>query len=63
MRKLTLLLLALLSWLQYALWLGKNGMHDFGLIKNDIVIKKSNNAQLIVRNDHLLSKLNQFNNC
>ena len=36
MGKLTLLLLALLVWLQYSLGFGKNGLHDYGRVSEDV---------------------------
>ncbi|BBU81629.1 hypothetical protein EIMP300_30290 [Escherichia coli] len=36
MGKLTLLLLAILVWLQYSLWFGKNGIHDYTRVNNDV---------------------------
>ena len=36
MGKLTLLLLALLVWLQYSLWFGKNGLHDYSRVNDDV---------------------------
>ncbi len=35
MGKLTLLLLAILVWLQYSLWFGKNGIHDYTRVNDD----------------------------
>jgi hypothetical protein len=40
MGKLTLLLLALLVWLQYSLWFGKNGIHDYSRVNDDVARSK-----------------------
>ncbi|MCP1065967.1 cell division protein FtsB [Serratia symbiotica] len=61
MGKLTLLLLALLSWLQYSLWLGKNGIHDYVRVNEDIVAQRSNNAKLKARNDLLFAEIDDLN--
>ncbi|MDU6434824.1 MAG: septum formation initiator family protein, partial [Pantoea sp.] len=51
MGKLTLLLLVLLGWLQYSLWLGKNGIHDYTRVNDDVAVQQANNAKLKARND------------
>ncbi|MBF1996418.1 cell division protein FtsB [Serratia symbiotica] len=61
MGKLTLLLLALLSWLQYSLWLGKNGIHDYVRVNEDIVVQRGNNAKLKARNDLLFAEIDDLN--
>lgn len=61
MRKLTLLLLVLLGWLQYLLWLGKNGVHDLLYVEGDILAQQSNNAQLKARNDQLFAEIDDLN--
>ena len=38
MGKLTLLLLAILVWLQYSLWFGKNGIHDYTRVNDDVAV-------------------------
>ncbi|MBZ2401237.1 septum formation initiator family protein, partial [Erwinia amylovora] len=53
MGKLTLLLLALLVWLQYSLWFGKNGLHDYGRVSEDVAAQQATNAKLKARNDQL----------
>ncbi|CAI2158855.1 MULTISPECIES: cell division protein FtsB [Serratia] len=61
MGKLTLLLLALLGWLQYSLWLGKNGIHDYVRVNDDVVAQQSNNAKLKARNDQLFAEIDDLN--
>ncbi|NIG88502.1 cell division protein FtsB [Serratia symbiotica] len=61
MGKLTLLLLALLGWLQYSLWLGKNGIHDYVRVNEDIVAQRGNNAKLKARNDLLFAEIDDLN--
>jgi cell division protein FtsB len=46
MGKLTLLLLALLVWLQYSLWFGKNGLHDYSRVNDDVAAQQATNAKL-----------------
>ena len=53
MGKLTLLLLALLVWLQYSLWFGKNGIHDYSRVNDDVAAQQATNAKLKARNDQL----------
>ncbi|OZI14710.1 cell division protein FtsB [Sodalis-like symbiont of Philaenus spumarius] len=61
MVKLTLLLLVLLGWLQYSLWLGKNGVHDLVRVESDVAALKSNNVQLKARNDQLFTEIDDLN--
>lgn len=57
MGKLTLLLLILLGWLQYSLWLGKNGVHDFVRVKDDVALQETNNGKLKAGTTSYLLKL------
>lgn len=61
MEKLILLLLFLFSWLQYSLWFGKNGIHDFFYIKNYILVQENNNNKLKARNNQLFIEINDLN--
>ena len=61
MGKLTLLLLALLVWLQYSLWFGKNGLHDFSKVRDDVTVQQSTNAKLKARNDQLFAEIDDRN--
>lgn len=61
MRKLTLLLLLLLGWLQYSLWLGKNGIHDYRCVKSDVMTQQASNTQLKARNDRLFAEIANLN--
>lgn len=60
MGKLTLLLLVLFIWLQYSLWLGKNGFRDFVRVKDDVVAQESNNNKLKARNDQLFAEIDDL---
>ncbi|KIS44663.1 cell division protein FtsB [Kosakonia radicincitans] len=61
MGKLTLLLLALLVWLQYSLWFGKNGLHDYGRVSEDVATQQATNAKLKSRNDQLFAEIDDLN--
>lgn len=62
MRKITLLLSILLSWLQYSLWFGKNGIYDLIHIQNDVNLQQCNNAKLKARNDLLFVEIKDLSN-
>ena len=57
MGKLTLLLLAILVWLQYSLWFGKNGIHDYTRVNNDVAAQQATNAKLKRETISFLPKL------
>lgn len=61
MGKLTLLLLGIISWLQYSLWFGKNGVRDLIRIQTDIIEQQSCNVKLTERNKHLFAEINDLN--
>ncbi|HEM7519197.1 TPA: cell division protein FtsB [Providencia stuartii] len=61
MGKLTLLLIAVLAWTQYSLWLGKNGIHDYVRVKDDVAAKEIINSRLKVRNEQLFAEINDLN--
>lgn len=60
MKKLTLLLIAVLIWLQYSLWLGKNGIQDYARVSADIIAQQSHNAKLKARNDQLFAEIDDL---
>ncbi|WP_340607929.1 cell division protein FtsB [Xenorhabdus bharatensis] len=57
MGKLTLLLLVLLGWLQYSLWIGKNGIHDYMRVKDEVAKQEKDNLFLKSRNDQLFAEI------
>lgn len=61
MGKLTLLLLIILGWLQYSLWLGKNGIHDYVRVKDDVAVQQASNAKLKSRNEQLFAEIDDLN--
>ena len=61
MGKLTLLLLAILVWLQYSLWFGKNGIHDYTRVNNDVAAQQATNPKLQARNDPLFAEIDELN--
>ncbi|WP_275076147.1 cell division protein FtsB [Providencia rettgeri] len=61
MGKLTLLLIAILAWLQYSLWLGKNGIHDYVQVKDDVAAQEIVNSSLKMRNEQLFAEINDLN--
>ncbi len=61
MGKLTILLAVLLGWLQYSLWLGKNGIHDYSRINKELTEQESTNSQLKERNDQLFAEIHDLN--
>ncbi|GHA57184.1 cell division protein FtsB [Photobacterium aphoticum] len=58
---LTLLLLAVLSWLQYDFWLGKNGMLDYLAVKDNVAVQQQANAELAQRNQQMYFEINDLN--
>lgn len=60
MGKLSLVLLCLLGWLQYSLWLGKNGIHDYLALKNDVAVLQTKNGELKVRNERLFTEIDDL---
>ncbi|STM32254.1 cell division protein [Escherichia coli] len=57
MGKLTLLLLAILVWLQYSLWFGKNGIHDYTRVNDDVRHSKLQTRNLKRETINFLPKL------
>lgn len=61
MKILKMILLSLLCWLQYSLWLGKNGVLDYIKIYKKIAIQKKNNEYLDMRNNQIILEIENFN--
>jgi len=54
MGKLTLLLL-------YSLWFGKNGLHDYSRVSDDVTAQQATNSKLKARNDQLFAEIDDLN--
>lgn len=61
MWKLALILLAVLCWLQYSLWFGKNGVHDYLRVKNEVAALETLNMTFKVRNERLFAEIDDLN--
>ncbi|WMY96862.1 MAG: cell division protein FtsB [Arsenophonus sp.] len=61
MRIFIIILLIVLFWLQYSLWLGKNGIYDYINIKNEILSLERLNIMLKSRNKYLFSEVDDLN--
>ncbi|MDA0149972.1 MULTISPECIES: cell division protein FtsB [Vibrio] len=60
MRAFALILLLLLGWLQYTLWLGKNGIADFQTVSADIEVQNQVNANLVNRNNEMFAEIDDL---
>lgn len=60
MGKLSIFLLVILSWLQYSLWLGKNGVHTYTRIQHEVVAQQESNTKLKSRNEQLFAEIDDL---
>ncbi|RJX67433.1 cell division protein FtsB [Vibrio sinensis] len=60
MRTFSLLLLLLFGWLQYTLWLGKNGIADLQHVNADIEVQNLVNTNLLARNDEMFAEIDDL---
>ncbi|WP_117235834.1 cell division protein FtsB [Vibrio maerlii] len=60
MRIFALVLLCLLGWLQYTLWMGKNGIVDYQRVSNDIEIQRQVNTNLQDRNNEMFAEIDDL---
>ena len=57
MRIFVFTLLLLLGWLQYTLWLGKNGISDYYTVNQEIQVQHKVNAKLQTRNNEMFAEI------
>ncbi|WP_100752525.1 cell division protein FtsB [Vibrio salilacus] len=60
MRIFALLLILILGWLQYELWLGKNGIVDFQAINAETQVQHQVNSNLQTRNDEMFAEIDDL---
>ena len=60
MRIFALALTILLGWLQYTLWLGKNGISDYYDVRNEIEVQRQVNDKLHSRNAEMFAEIDDL---
>ena len=60
MRIFALTLLLLLGWLQYTLWLGKNGISEFQSVNAEIEVQHQVNGNLKNRNNEMFAEIDDL---
>lgn len=60
MRILALVLIVLLGWLQYELWIGKNGVSDFKVVDAEIEVQEQVNQSLQHRNTEMFAEIDDL---
>lgn len=58
--KLPLLLLAVLGYLQYSLWYGKNNVYDYQDNVDMLIDLRANNEKLKARNEQMFAEINDL---
>lgn len=61
MKILKIFLLFLFFWLQYSLWMGKNGVLDYIKISKKIAIQKRENEDIEIKNNQLILEIKRLN--
>ncbi|OOE90269.1 cell division protein FtsB [Salinivibrio sharmensis] len=57
MRLLSVALFLTLVWLQYELWLGKNGVTDYWQIEANVAVQQQANQKLVKRNQQMYAEI------
>ena len=60
MRVLAIALCLLLGWLQYHLWLSKNGIVDFRTVSSEIKVQEQVNSNLHQRNQEMFAEIDDL---
>ncbi|MBW3694107.1 cell division protein FtsB [Vibrio sp. T187] len=60
MRIFALALIMLFGWLQYTLWLGKNGISDYYAVQNEIEVQQQVNEKLHTRNAEMFAEIDDL---
>ncbi|MEH0689519.1 cell division protein FtsB [Vibrio cholerae] len=60
MRVFALTLLLILGWLQYELWLGKNGVADYQAVSAETDVQHQVNASLQSRNNEMFAEIDDL---
>ncbi|WP_413110963.1 cell division protein FtsB [Thaumasiovibrio sp. DFM-14] len=61
MRLLTLTLLTVLAYLQWTLWVGKNGLLDYFAVRDYVVVQRAANLELEQRNAQMYAEIGDLN--
>ncbi|RYU68045.1 cell division protein FtsB [Aliivibrio finisterrensis] len=60
MRVFALLLVLVFGWLQYTLWLGKNGISDYSQVSSDVALQEEVNQGLRNRNQQMFAEIDDL---
>ncbi|HHC6520360.1 TPA: cell division protein FtsB [Vibrio parahaemolyticus] len=60
MRIFVIALTLLFGWLQYTLWLGKNGVSDYYTVKDEIEVQQQVNSKLQARNNEMFAEIDDL---
>lgn len=60
MRVLAIALFLLFCWLQYHLWLSKNGIVDFRMVSSEINVQEQVNSNLHQRNQEMFAEIDDL---
>ncbi|MDM7485390.1 MAG: cell division protein FtsB [Vibrio metschnikovii] len=60
MRVLAIALCLLFGWLQYHLWLSKNGIVDFRMVSSEINVQEQVNSNLHQRNQEMFAEIDDL---
>ncbi|EDL66980.1 cell division protein FtsB [Vibrio campbellii] len=60
MRIFVIALTLLFGWLQYTLWLGKNGVSDYYTVEDEIEVQQQVNSKLQARNNEMFAEIDDL---